>query len=43
MELERVEEKLSQLCAEDNLKLIKEACGGVTCEEGGMNAGKLWQ
>ena len=31
------------MCAEDNLKLIKEACGGVTCEEGGMNAGKLWQ
>ena len=31
------------MCAEENYKIIKEACKGTTCEEGGMSAGKLWQ
>ena len=29
------------MCAEDNQKKIKEACEGLTCETGGVNAGKL--
>ena len=41
--LEKVEKQLSDMCAEDNLKLIKEACGNVPSEDGGMKAGKLWQ
>ena len=41
--LEEVEERLSQMCAEDKQKTIKEACEGLTCETGGVNAGKLWQ
>ena len=31
------------MCAEDNLKIVKEACNGLTSEEGGVNATKLWQ
>ena len=38
-----VEEKLADLCAEDNWKIIKEACEEVSCESGGVNARKLWQ
>ena len=34
---------MSEMCSEENYKLIKEACAGSTCEEGGMPAGKLWQ
>ena len=41
--LQEVENKLSDLCAEDNLKLIREACGSISCEEGGMNSAKLWK
>ena len=40
--LEAVEAKLSDLCAEDNARLIKEACGFISCEEGGINSAKLW-
>ena len=39
--LELVEERLSEMCAEDNQRTIKEACEGLTCETGGVNAGKL--
>ena len=31
------------MCANDNLKLIKKACEGLSCETGGVNAGKLCQ
>ena len=41
--LQTVENKLSAMCAEENMKLIKEACGSISCEEGGMNPAKLWQ
>ena len=41
--LERVNEQLSELCAEDNLKLIQEACKGMSCEEGGINPAKFWK
>ena len=41
--LKEVENKLSSLCAKDNMKLIEEACGNMSCEEGGMNPAKLWK
>ena len=31
------------MCAEDNLKIVKEACNGLTSEEGGVNATQLWK
>ena len=31
------------MCEEENAKIIKEACGGLTCDTGGINVGKLWQ
>ena len=31
--LKQVELKLAEICADDNLKLIEEACEGLTCEE----------
>ena len=41
--LRNVEAKLADICADDNLKIIKEACEGLTCEEGGVNVAKLWK
>ena len=41
--LEDVDKKLSKLCAKDNVRMINEACEGLSCESGGINAGKLWQ
>ena len=41
--LKNVEDKLADICAEDNLKIIVEACEGLTCEEGGVNVAKLWK
>ena len=41
--LKQVEEKLANICAEDNAKIIEDACTDLTCEEGGVNAGKLWK
>ena len=41
--LEQVEDKLSEMCSEDNLKIIQKACAGLSCENGGINASKLWQ
>ena len=41
--LEDVDKKLSELCAKDNVRMINEACEGLSCESGGINAGKLWQ
>ena len=40
--LKEVENKLSEMCAEENVAIINEACAGLTCEGGGVNAGKLW-
>ena len=37
-ELQNIETKLAEMCAEDNSKLIKDACEGC-----GVNAGKLWK
>ena len=31
------------MCAKDNLDLINKACEGLSCETGGLNAGKLWK
>ena len=41
--LEDVDDRLSEMCAQDNLKSIEEACGNLSCETGGLNAGNLWQ
>ena len=41
--LKNVEAKLSEICADDNLKIITDACEGLTCEEEGVNAEKLWK
>ena len=42
-ELDKVNTYLSEMCSEENYKVIKEACEGATCEEGGMPSGKLCQ
>ena len=42
-ELNRVEEELADKCAEDNYKKIKEEIKDMECDEGGINAGKLWK
>ena len=41
--LEDVDRKLSEMCAEENARTIIYACGGLTCDTGGINVGKLWQ
>ena len=41
--LEAVEDQLSDMCAEENVKIIEEACGKLSCETGGLNVGNLWQ
>ena len=40
--LEDVDRQLSEMCAEENARIIKDTCGGLTCETGGINVGKLW-
>ena len=40
--LKTVEEKLANMCAEDNLKIVNESCQGLVGEEGGVNVKKLW-
>ena len=42
-ELERVETKLADLCAEVNYKKIKDEISNIKCEEGGINSGHLWK
>ena len=39
--LETVNEALSNMCSDQNAKLIKEACQGLSCENGEVNAGRL--
>ena len=41
--LKDVEAKLATICASDNVRIITEACAGLTCEGGGVNAGKIWK
>ena len=41
--LKDVDRILSEMCAQDNFKILKEACQGLACDEGGVNATKLWQ
>ena len=36
-----IKKKLGAICAEQNAKIIMDACGGLTCESGGINVGKL--
>ena len=38
-----VDKKLSDMCVKEHLELINKACEGLSCETGGLNAGKLWQ
>ena len=42
-ELRSIEKKLSEMCAEDNYQIIQESCAGLSCEQVGVNAGKLWK
>lgn len=41
--LEHVDKQLSDLCAEENMKQITEACKSLSCETGGVNVQNLWQ
>ena len=34
---------MSEICAKNNLDLINKASEGLSCETGGLNAGKLWK
>ena len=43
LELKMIENKLSELCAEDNFKKVMEEIKDIECEEGGFNMGKLWK
>ena len=40
--LKYVGAQLATICASGNVRVITEAWAGVTCEGGGVNAGKLW-
>ena len=40
--LSEIEDKLADRCAEDNIKIIEEEIKGISCEQGGINSGKLW-
>ena len=42
-DLKDVEISLAQKCADDNWKIIEEACAEISCETGGVNARKMWQ
>ena len=41
--LKQVEEKLADICAEENRQKILDEISGIECEEGGINSGKLWK
>ena len=41
--LVEVETKLANMCADENARTIQEACEGLSCEGGCINAGKLWK
>ena len=42
-ELCKIDEKLAELCAEDNFRKIKDEVRGLESEKGGLNAGRLWK
>ena len=42
-ELEKIENKLAQLCAESNFSKINEEIDSIKSEEGGFNSSKLWK
>ena len=42
-ELQKVENKLAELCAESNYKKIKDEVDNIKCDEGGINSGQLWK
>ena len=41
-ELEKVELELADLCAEENVRFIKDELKDFYCDEGGVHPGKLW-
>ena len=42
-ELNDVETKLAEMCAEENRRKILEEISGIECEKGGTHSGKLWR
>ena len=42
-ELQRVEEELAELCAEENVRSIKDELKEFTCDDSGIHPGKLWR
>ena len=42
-ELANVEEMLALHCASKNYQIVKEACDGLTCGDGGVNVNKMWK
>ena len=42
-ELCEVEEKLAEMCAENNYRKIEEEIEHIKCDEGGVNSGSLWK
>ena len=43
VKLKQVEEKLSDICAEENRQKILDEISGIECDEGGTHSGKLWK
>ena len=43
VKLKQVEEKLSDICAEENRRKILDEISGIECDEGGTHSGKLWK
>ena len=42
-DLEEVERKLDEKCAESNYKKIKEEIANIKVDEAGINSGSLWR
>ena len=42
-ELEEIEIKLTEKCAENNYNKIKEEISNIKVEEGGLHSGNLWR
>ena len=42
-EMEEVENKLAEMCAQSNYEKIKEEIDNINCDEGGFNSGHLWK
>ena len=41
-ELNAIEQKLANMCAEENRKIIMDELSGLDCEDGSNNGVKLW-